>query len=184
MTSSKTFVYTLDSKYSPLQKALEFVSTMDDEEMMTQYRNLVEERIEQGPGFGVEPISMKEIKAYLRELYNGEATKLVLKENMGTRTLDEARALCDKKNIKFFTRILTSEGEKARSRNYEIRLGEYDEDFRLRQRMVSADKARTRCSGGGGRTIMNPEDDAQNGKRCQPVRVYYRYPADQFPTLD
>lgn len=70
---------------------------MDDQEMMTQYRNLVEERIEKGKGFGVEPISMKEIKAYLREKYNEEATKLVIQENIGTRTLDEARALSDKK---------------------------------------------------------------------------------------
>lgn len=184
MTTSKPFIYTLDSKYSLLQKALEFVSTMDDEEMITQYRNLVEERIQQGPGFGVEPLSMKETKAYLRETYNKKATKLVLRENMGTRSVDEARALCDKKNRKFFTTILTTEGEKARTRNYAIRLAEYDEDFNLRRRMIAADKSRPRGSGGGGIARMDQEEDNPKGKKRQHVRVYYHYPVDKYPTLE
>lgn len=142
IVQSKQITYSLDSDYTNLQRVLEFISLMDDETVMQQYRTLVEERIEKGPGFGIEPVRMDEIKSYLKTKYDEEAQKLVIKENIGTRSYEEARILYSRRSREFFANSLTEEGKIAMKRHYQVRFQEYAEDLEYLERMLRADEER------------------------------------------
>lgn len=147
ITQTRQISYTLNSEQSIVQRLLEYVSLMDDEEMIRQYESLVEERIENGPNYGIEPIRMDEIKTFLYFDYEAGIDSFKRKEGLDTRSEGEIKNLFNQRNKEFFTTRLTTKGKEAMRKYYQIRFAEYDKDFQYLQRMISADEERAKVAG-------------------------------------
>lgn len=151
---SAEFEYELNPEQTNLQRLREYISLLDDKSLEEEYDRLVNERIDKGHGFGIEPITMEEIKLYLRRKLDEEAQKRIVQSNMGTRSYEEARALCSQEGKRYYEEFLTDEGKNAVKKAYEIRLAEHFKDYIYLQKMYEADEKRTALI--TGRTIMSP----------------------------
>lgn len=133
------FTYTLNPEYSPLQRTLEYISLLDDEAFMEKYCELVQERIEKGPGNGVDPIRIEEVLDYLKcsvtdregnEEWEGEFVKAAKNKIGESRyTPEEIMGIYETICNRFFQTKLTPEGQVAKKELLSIRLRELNEDI-------------------------------------------------------
>lgn len=145
LVKSDKINYSLTPDYTALQRTLEYISLMDDQEMMDQYHILAEKRIKEGEGHGIKPISMNEVKQFLREFYDQEVEKYRRTrqgEDEGVYNFSEARKKYTVKSREFFDTKLTKRGKEALAQSYQERFLEYAEDHALFRRMKKMDKAR------------------------------------------
>lgn len=143
----QSIYYTMTENYSPLQKTLEYIASMDDQEMLIRYNELVEERIEQGHGHGVKPIAMYEIKQYLRNKYDAEIEKYrsIRSDEDKSHTFQEARQKYVVRCQDFFESKLTRRGKEVIRENYQERFASFAEEQKAYQRMCEKDAERDRA---------------------------------------
>lgn len=128
---------------SPAQKTLEYVSLMDDKALQEEYIKLVKMRIDKGEGFGIEPITMDEVKQYLREAYEEEVNMYIKKiAGTSTRTFGEGQKLYAARYKEHEERCLTQKGRYVKGANSADMWKEFDEDKRLYQEMLERDAER------------------------------------------
>lgn len=155
--------YQMTDNYSRLQKTLEYIASMDDQEMLTRYNELVEERIEKGPGYGIRPIEMYEIKQYLRNKYDTEVDKYrrIRSDEDKTHTFQEARQKYVNRCQDFFENKLTRRGEEVLRENYQERFLRFEQERKAHQRMCEKDAERDIAQTANAtitrRTITKPE---------------------------
>lgn len=142
--SSEPISYKMTDSYTRLQKTLEYIASMDDQEMYDKYRELVEERIEKGHGHGVRPIEMYEIKQYLRNKYDTEVEKYrrIRSDEDRTHTFQEARQKYVNRCQDFFENKLTRRGQEVLRENYQERFLRFEEERKAHKRMQEKDTER------------------------------------------
>lgn len=137
-TQSKEFSHELNPNYTKLQRVLEYISLFDDKSLMERYKKLVQERIDKGPGYGVEPVTIEEIKRYLKRK-NGEtgiiegelmeAAKSAAQQNdYSTHNDEEILRRYIEECDEFYRTKLTPEGKRAKREYYRNRWKELEED--------------------------------------------------------
>lgn len=137
----ETLLYKFNPKYtSRVQKALEYLSVLDDAGMMKKYYELVEERIEKGPNHGIEPVTVDEMKAIIFSGYRDSIKKF--SKEFSTYSSEEAEKIYIQKGNSFYSEWLTEQGKKAYEKYYRQRFAEYAIDQKLMARMVEADRAK------------------------------------------
>ena len=142
---SQEFTYQSNPEYAPLQKVLEYVSLMDDNAFIEKYKELVEERIEKGPGYGIEPIKIEEVLDYLKHRVTDsdgndklegafiDAAKKKIADSLYTD--EEKIKIYEEMCQRFYQITLTPAGQKAKDEFYAIRLRELNEDINYWKRI-------------------------------------------------
>ena len=137
---SMHFRYELDANYTQkMQRLFEYISLFDDKAMMDKYYELVEERIKYGPGNGIEPVTVQDMKTAIEEGYNSSLEKF---RQSSTLTSQESRIPYVIKGNLFYTTRLTKKGKEVYEKNIRKKFTEYEIDKRNYERMVEADKKR------------------------------------------
>jgi hypothetical protein len=132
-------------KHSPLQKTLEYISLMDDESMVESYKTLVEQRIEKGEKYGIEPISIDETREYCNSELKKALNRYVAKrmEDEGElRNAEQLESQFIMESTQFIMNNITKSGKETLLENYTERFKEYAEDLKYCNRMYEADKRR------------------------------------------
>ena len=149
----KKFVYKITPEYldNKMQRLFEYISLFDDQSMLERYYDLVEERINKGPGHGIEPITEKDLRDANDNIYKSNIRKF--ERTFSTDyTEDEIKKLKKRyveKGINFFQNRLTEKGREVYKKNINKIFSEFAIDKKLIERMVEADKARGQYSTGG-----------------------------------
>lgn len=128
----------LHSEYSPIQKTLEYVALMDDKSLYDEYLKLVRMRIDKGEEFGIEPITVYEVKNHLRKLYEDVVEKS-LERTSGSHSLGEGQRLYTAKNREHENKVLTEKGRTIKKIHSLMIWKEFDEDKRLYEEMLKKD---------------------------------------------
>lgn len=141
----QTVSYSITPTGTRLQKTIEYISCLDDAALVRKYDELVEERITNGPGNGVDPISMQEIKVFLRNAFE-EQIQINKRDNFlktdYARSPGELKGLYISKARKFLQGIITPRGEEVLRGNFSDKLLEYKRHVDLYRRMEEADGQR------------------------------------------
>lgn len=138
---SETLTYRLNPNYkSNMQRTLEYVSLLDDAAMMRRYYELVNERIEKGPDYGIKPVTADEMRIAISDSYRSSVKKF--KQTVSTYTAEEAEKIYIQNGNTFYKKGLTEKGREVYERFYKARFAEYAEDKRLLEKMIEADRAK------------------------------------------
>lgn len=131
--------YTLNKEYTTdIQRALEYVSLLDDDSMIKRYKELVELRIKDGPGHGVEPVTADEMKSAIYESYNASVNKF--QQSISIYSQEEAEKIYIQTGNSFYGKGLTPLGQSIYKKYYAKRFAEYAEDQELQRRMEAEDR--------------------------------------------
>ena len=137
--------YQMNPEYgTDIQRALEYVSLLDDESMMKRYKELVELRIKEGPGHGVEPVTAQEMKDAIYESYNASVNKF--QQGISIYSPEEAEKIYIQTGNTFYGKGLTAQGQEIYQKYYAKRFAEYAEDQELQRRMEEEDRRLGRVS--------------------------------------
>ena len=148
---TKKFVYKMSPKYfdNKMQRLFEYISLFDDQSMLERYYELVEERINKGPGYGIEPVTVENLRTANDDTYEVSIRKF--NRDFSTEyTPIEAEKLYIKKGIEFFQNRLTEKGREVYRKNIFKKFSEFAKDKKLIERMIEADKAKGKSSEGFG----------------------------------
>lgn len=143
----KKFIYKITPKYldNKMQRLFEYISLFDDQSMLERYYDLVEERINKGPGYGIEPVTVEELRSANDDTYEVNVRKF--NRNFSTEyTPIEAEKLYIKRGIDFFQNRLTEKGKEVYRKNIYKKFSEFAIDKKLIERMIEADRARGQSS--------------------------------------
>lgn len=121
-----------------IQKALEYVSLLDDESMIKKYKELVELRIKEGPGHGVEPVTAEDMKSAIYSSYSDSITKF--QQGISIYSKEEAEKIYIQTGKTFYEKGLTPLGKDIYKKYYAKRFAEYAEDQELYRRMEAEDR--------------------------------------------
>lgn len=131
--------YSLNQKYTTdIQRALEYVSLLDDQSMMEKYKELVELRIKEGPGHGIEPVTAQDMKDAIYESYDASVNKF--QQAISIFHPEEAKKIYIQTGNSFYGKSLTPLGQKIYQKYYAKRFAEYAEDQELQRRMEEEDR--------------------------------------------
>ena len=128
-----------------LEKIITFICHMDDNQLEQTYMRLARNRILQGKGNGIEPITPEEIEEVKREQLKKQANKIKMKdlqEDEPQRSDDEYLQLAIAENKNFIETMLTDKGrqkmQESRARHEE----ELEIDKKLNMLKKEADEKR------------------------------------------
>lgn len=123
-------------------KVINYISRMDNERIESEYRMLVKERIMQGEGHGIEPISQDELKKLQNDYYRQRIKmEKVIQELDGTEHSEKECEESIKLSIKrLIEKALTQKGRERMTEVRKMHEEENQRDEELRRLMILCDQ--------------------------------------------